>query len=95
MKFCILLRIYALLALSLGLINPIVSYNTQYESIGYGQGFLTANAIILTILLLNNVFLIYPLIIIMAFDIKFMRYIELNIFISIFLTIGSMFINVR
>lgn len=83
-------KIYALFIFCFGLLNPIISYNTKYESLPYGQGFITNNAICLTIILIHNTLLFYPVKLLISDDIKFSQWIDINIIFSIILTL---FIN--
>ena len=82
-------KIYSLFIFCFGLLNPIISYNTKYESLPYGQSFITSNAIVLTIVLLHNLFFLYPFLL-LSLDIKFSQWIDINIIFSIILTL---FIN--
>ena len=93
MKFSFLLKIYGAIIMYLGLIKPILYYNTQYESFGYGQTFITNNSIVLTILLLHNTIIIYPLIR-CIFDIRFGKWVDLNIIFSLFMTFIFKYIKI-
>ncbi len=83
-------KIYALFILCFGLLNPIISYNTKYESLPYGQDFITGNAICLIITLVHNTLLFYPVKLLIYDDIKFSQWIDINIIFSIILIL---FIN--
>lgn len=79
-------KTYALFILCFGLLNPIISYNTKYESLPYGQNFITGNAICLIIVLVHNTFL-YPFIFLVFDNIKFSQWLDINIIFSIILTL--------
>mgnify|MGYP001156864228 CR=1 FL=1 len=80
-------KTYALFVLCFGILNPIISYNTKYESLPYGQNFITGNAICLTIISVHNTILIYPFKLLIFNDIKFSQWVDINIIFSIILTL--------